>query len=71
MRRFAQLTVDEQARAVQWHRDQIGVDPDLTAADATIAAKVDQIAQRRARDAYYIDPGDRLVTLPPPPPTTP
>jgi hypothetical protein len=69
MRRFGQLTADEQARAVQYQRDELAIDPDL-ANDPASAAVVDRIAQRRARDALYVDPDDRLVTLPPPLPTT-
>jgi hypothetical protein len=70
MRRYAQLSADEQARAVQFHLDQFGLDPTI-AADPAFAPKLNQLATQRARDAFYLDPGDRLVTLPPPPPTPP
>jgi hypothetical protein len=69
MRRWPNLTADEQARAVQFQRDQLGVDSTL-ASDPAIAPKLDQLAAARAKTAFYLDPDDRLVSLPPPPPPT-
>jgi hypothetical protein len=71
MRRYAQLTADEQARAVDFQRQQVAIDPDILAAIPQLQGAIDQLAQRRARDAVYLDPGDRVVTLPPPAPPTP
>jgi hypothetical protein len=70
VRRYAQLSADEQTRAVQFQLDQLGIDPAI-ASDPTVAPKLTQFATQRARDAFYLDPGDRLVTLPPPPPPPP
>jgi hypothetical protein len=70
MRRWPNLTADEQTRAVQFQRDQLNVDPTI-AADPTIAPKLDQLATARAKAAFYLDPDDRLVSLPPPPPPPP
>jgi hypothetical protein len=72
VRRYAQLSADEQAQAVQLQRDQLAVDPAL-ASDPSVAPVLDRIAQQRARACFYIEQGDRVVTLPslPPPPLTP
>jgi hypothetical protein len=69
VRRWSDLTADEQARAVQFQRDQLNVDPTI-GSDPAIAPKLDQLATRRAKTALYLDPDDRLVSLPPPPPPT-
>jgi IMP dehydrogenase/GMP reductase len=68
MRRYGQLSADEQARAVDFQRAQVFIDPDILAGIPQLQDAIDQFARRRARDALYIDPGDRIVTLPPPPP---
>jgi hypothetical protein len=70
VRRFAQLTADEQARAVDYAQATLGIPADV-ASDPTIAPRVQQLAQQRARSFFYLEPGDQVVTLPPPPPTTP
>jgi hypothetical protein len=69
VRRWPNLTADEQARAVQFQVDQLGVDPSI-ATDPAIAPKLNQLATARAKQAFYLEPDDRLVSLPPPPPPT-
>jgi hypothetical protein len=71
MRRYAQLTADEQTAAVQLALNGLGVD-DTLLSDPVVRPKLDALAQRRAKAAFYIDPGDQLITLPPGPlPPTP
>jgi hypothetical protein len=70
MKKFTQLSADEQARAIGLQRDQLAVDPAL-ASDPSVGPVLDRLARQRARDAFYLDPDDRVVTLPPTPPQPP
>jgi hypothetical protein len=75
MRRFGQLSADEQAAAVSLALTSLGLDGALLA-DPDVRPKLDALAQRRAKAALYVDPGDQIVTLPaatttPPPAPTP
>jgi hypothetical protein len=68
MRRYGQLSADEQARAQQIKLDQLqaGLDASLTD-DPNIAPRLQQLATQRAKAALYPEPTDDLVVLPPPP----
>jgi hypothetical protein len=67
VRRFAQLTADEQQTAVQAELSQLAVDPAMLD-DPAVRPALDRIALGRARNTYYRDPGDRVIDLPPPTP---